>query len=314
MNRCIAIMIVLCMLILPGCSLQQQSDNPIENSVETTMPQETTEHDSLAEYGISDELIDAYWEKFAKYYSIEEYAALCDICNQISAIPEVAVNANLFLAVRDLSTYNKVDKNAILLNKSGEIVREYEDIEESEYLTYIPSTYSIGNYSIVSSDVSLMQDVFNNEGDFVGTYYITEGIVEIIFDIGDEYYVFVPKNSRTHCLQLICPTGEVFYVDTDYYNDPSYEDLLNGNVAVGNMSEGMFSIHYEYINDTYAYYFNVDGEVAIDLSEDIVNFEVLELGEFIDGQATIRFKGADYKTYTGVIDTHGEFITSPEAE
>lgn len=341
------------LLFIAGCGSSEQNSNSTEMSV-ATEPVETTQPNPFSGYGISDdqvkeywknyagslsieeyaemctimsepnafdddnisdELISIYWKEFAKFYSIEEYIELCNISIQISAVPETAVNSNLFLAVRDLSTYNKIEKNALLLNTAGEIIREYEDTEESEYLTYIPSTYKIGKYSIVSTNASVFEmDVFNDSGDFVGAYPVTEGIIDVIFAIGDEYYVFVPKNSRTHCLQMIQPTGDIYYVDTDYYNNPPYDDLLNGNVAVGKMSESMFSLRYEYILDTYAYYFDIYGDVVIDLSEEVVNFEVLELGEFSNGQAVIKFKGADLKVYTGIINTYGEFITPPKSE
>ena len=64
-------------------------------------------------------------------------------------------------------------------------------------------------------------------------------------------------------------------------------------------------------NVTCAYYCDIYGNVLINLSSDITNFDIFELGEFSGGQATIKLWGADICRYAAVIDVSGKFVKEP---
>ena len=76
------------------------------------------------------------------------------------------------------------------------------------------------------------------------------------------------------------------------------------------MGDNLFGIVYG-TYPCYARYYNVNGVRTIDLTSDIVNFKIITLGTFKNGEAEISFWGADNKIYDGIIDINGEFISSP---
>lgn len=303
MRKIVLFFAILCAIALSGCGSQQSTPEAT-----TTEPAESN---PFAQSDIPEEWITTYWDSFADYYSPNQYLDLCNIMNGMSAKPERAVNSSLFLAIQDLSTYNSVDKKTLLLNTSGEVIREYDPNFESDAWVFVPSSYRIGDYSIVSKDKHFEKDVFNDSGEFIGSFDVHDGSVDIVFDIGDGYYVFAPVEKGGYSLQLINPNGEVFYVKAGR-DTPTYVDFENGAIAVGNLSEKVFSVRFDSIGNTYAYYFDVTGEVAIDLSANITNFKVTEMGEFKNEQATIYFTGIDNHKYSGIIDKTGAFIEEPK--
>ena len=71
------------------------------------------------------------------------------------------------------------------------------------------------------------------------------------------------------------------------------------------MSEGVFSFVYESSQHGFgvrAFYFNALGEKVINLSEEVTDFKVTELGMFSNGTAEIKFIGADCKEYSATIN------------
>lgn len=327
MRKIVLFFAILCTIALSGCVSRQQSQDatissthsdldkssisPVPSMENTDSFAETSAPDPFAQSNLSDEWIKIYWDKFSTFYSVDQYLDLCNIMNGMSAKPERAVNSNLFLAIQDLSTYDSINKKALLLNTSGEVIREYDPDFESDAWVFVPSSYRIGDYSIVSKDKYFEKDVFNDSGEFIGSFDVHDGAVDIVLDIGDGYYVFAPVKQGAYSLQLINPNGEVFYVKAGR-DTPTYVDFENGAIAVGNLSDEVFSVRFDSIGNTYAYYFDVTGEVAIDLSANITNFKVTEMGEFKNEQATIYFTGIDNRKYSGIIDKMGAFIEEPK--
>lgn len=299
------IFIFICALILSGCASQQQS--PEITATESDEP------DPFAQSNIPEEWISTYWDAFSDYYSPNEYLTLCDIMVELSAEPKWAINSNLFTAIVDKSTYNSIWVQGLLINSSGDIVQEYGVSTESRYSVVIPTGYELGNYFLLTNGSRSKLDVYNASGEFVGTFEVYDAYFkpDIIFDIGNSYYVFALAGNGQFCLQLINPDGEISYVETGH-DTPSYQDLKDGAVAIGNLSEGLFSIRFDYLLDTYAYYFDVTGKVAINLSANVTNFQVTEMGNFVNGKASICFTGIDSNDYCGVIDKNGTFIEEPQ--
>lgn len=305
MRKIVLFFAILCAIALSGCGSQQPTPEAT-----TTEPAESN---PFAQSDIPEEWITTYWDSFADYYSPNQYLDLCNIMRGLSAKPKWAINSNLFTAVVDKSTYNSVWVQGLLINSSGDIVKEYAVSTESRTSVAIPSSYKIGDYFMLTNGKQDKLDVYNASGEFIGTFDVYDAYYKpnLIFDIGDNYYIFPLANNGSFWLQLINPDGEIFHVKTGR-DTPPYQYLEDGAVKIGNLSEGMFSIRIDYLDDIYAYYFDVTGEVAIDLSAKITNFKVTEMGEFKNEQATIYFTGIDNHKYSGIIDKTGAFIEEPK--
>lgn len=275
--------------------------------------------DVFSEYDIPDEWVEIYWKSFAPYYSIEKYGQLCLIMKEMSAEPRSAVNSNLFFATQDLSTYDKIYKKAILLNAAGNVVREYEDADEFSSAS-IPYFFNVGQYSFISTAVenySEQKDVFSDTGEYIETYTIRAsltkaGTLTYTYDLGEGYYIFAPISSGNYNLYILHPTGAVYEMDAKEWGNLPYS-LFEENSCVGTVSDSLFYVYFDEYGDKYAYYFDLYGQCALDLSKDVFPYEVHDVGDFLDGKATIVFEGVDSKEYSVAIDKHGEFIEEPIA-
>lgn len=306
----IPVIVILCLLLLLlGCN---QEVDLVDESVDTVITNvseiETTVSNMFDGYDIPEEWIERYEIGFEDFFSVEDYLLVCDIVKELSATPFEAVSKNLFLVKQDLSTYDKIDQKALLLNTSGEILQEYEDENESVYSISAPYHYSVGEYFVIGSTVC------DSDGKYVGTYDIMNRSLKKIVDLGKDYYLFAPGpgleygESISYALYLMDPKGTCYYLDVSVHDLPYQMD----EISVGKLSDGYFSILYEHLTDeTYAYYFDTAGKKCIDLSSRKIDYEVFELGKFKDGKAKIKFVGIDHRNYCVDIDKAGNFISEP---
>lgn len=325
MKKVTSFLMALLLVVFSGCTSPQKtiaSSNSTTVAVEsivpstaysseTTSPPETTVPDLFANYDISDEWIDRYEIGFVDYFSVDEYILLCDIASSISAEPYEAVSKTLFIVKQDFSTYNEINQKSLLVDVTGNILCEYEDTEESVYSIYTPWHYNVGNFSIIPAEERQKRNVYSATGEYIGTFSdIIDAPLEKIIDIGNDYYVFIPKIGAVYCLYLLTPTGECIMLDVDTHKLPTYADDC---ISVGTLCDGYFSVHYEYLLDVYAYYFDESGAICIDLSTEVTDWHVLELGNFAGEKATIKFTGVDNRKYTGTIDKSGQFLEEPSS-
>lgn len=293
---------------------------PTQNPVDSTRPTETQEPtalDQLVNADISDEWIKIYKNKFSQYYTAEQYVALCEITTRLAAEPKEAVNSSLFFVTQNLSTYDKINKKAFLVNTDGEILREYVDTDEFSSVS-IPYSFNVGKYSFVSTAVdnySMQKDVFSFNGEFIGTYTIKAtlsyaGTLSYTYDLGDDYWIFAPISKGHYSLYLLNPNGEVFEIDAKEWNNLPY-NAYKDKWIIGELSDGVFSVFVDCYGKKYAYYFDSFGECVLDLSEDVFAYEVCQVSNFSNGQAEIEFVGVDKKNYRVQIDKSGNFISGP---
>ena len=300
--------------------IQTDSEVEVSEEPETSFEDETeNEYDVFEEYNLSQEQAEIYQSKgFVRYMSIDEYASLCDTTLSCSIELKEAINQNLFFAIRDLSTYNTIDKNMVLVNSSGEILREYENMEDyEEELLLFPEHYQIADFIFVSTKQNDNRDVFDLEGNYMGTFEVESGFESSAYSVGNGYYLFMVTHQGYYHIYILQPNGATYPLkfpgNKPAYGTSAYNMFANA-VFHTSVNEGLFPVCYEYDEEIYAFYFDVMGERAIDLSENVSGFKVSELGDYVDGQAVIRFVGADGKSYVAAIDSFGSFIEEPTVE
>jgi len=246
---------------------------------------------------------------FAEACSLEEYCELLTkpdtATGEESLLPLCPLSDDLIFAKRHISTYDYVEESIAILDMEGNIIRGW-DPEWGEY--DIQYRAKCGDYFFITTKGYAYDyydcDVVNKAGEVIANIYCKAKK----YDIGEGYVFF---SLGADWGQIMNPRGEVIElqpgVDWPSYGDAS--GTLRDGEAIGKLSEGLF--YGLCTKRSAAVYYNTNGEVAIDLSKEVRNFEVTQMSDFSDGQARIEFTGADYRDYYAFIDKAGAFIGEP---
>lgn len=132
--------------------------------------------DILSAAGLSEYEIEKCSDSFAEFFSPEDYLHLYELAGKESATPERCLSRSLFLAEQDLSTYNSRDIKGVLMDTSGNIIRE------CPLLSGYP--YAIGNFFLIDTGDLVQYDVLNTEGIVVNTVEIN-GNPSVVADLGN---------------------------------------------------------------------------------------------------------------------------------
>jgi len=271
-------------------------------------------------------LKDNYCKNFQLFFSPAEYVDLYNTASEISATPTYAISKFAVVAHQNIATYNTSEDKYFIMDISGNIIRDYGDNSWVNTQCVLFGE----NIFINTNGHPAKYDIVNAHGELVNTfedmlYEYDAPRIENLFDLGDGYYIFSEvKNTSTssYKLYILNPNGEHFELEdfvvlsASGYHKPYYFDMANmeDNVSVGKISEDLFYFLYKFGADSFACYYDTEGELVINLSNSETNFEVTQLGNFVDGKANIKFRGADYKSYTATIDTTGDFIGEPVSQ
>lgn len=271
----------------------------------------------LSAAGLSEYEIEKYFNSFADFFLPDDYLRLYELAERESATPQRCLSHSLFLAEQDLSTYNSKDKKGVLMDTSGNIIRE------CPLLSGYP--YAIGKFFLMDNGNPMQYDVLNEAGVVVNTVEI-DGSPSIVADLGSDYYLLVTVQDlsmSSYDLYIFHPTGDCFPVmlPSGYWNAKISMNISDEDqkyvidAAFGNVAEDKFSILYSrYMvqsSVTCAYYCDIYGNIRVNLSSDITNYNIFECGDFSGGQATIKLWGADICRYSAAIDENGEFVREP---
>lgn len=271
----------------------------------------------LSAAGLSEYEIEKYFNSFADFFLPDDYLRLYELAERESATPQRCLSHSLFLAEQDLSTYNSKDKKGVLMDTSGNIIRE------CPLLSGYP--YAIGKFFLMDNGNPMQYDVLNEAGVVINTVEI-DGSPSIVADLGSDYYLLVTVQDlsmSSYDLYIFHPTGDCFPVmlPSGYWNAKISMNISDEDqkyvidAAFGNVAEDKFSILYSrYMvqsSVTCAYYCDIYGNIRVNLSSDITNYNIFECGDFSGEQATIKLWGADICRYSAVIDENGEFVREP---
>ena len=271
----------------------------------------------LSAAGLSEYEIEKYFDSFADFFLPDDYLRLYELAERESATPQRCLSHSLFLAEQDFSTYNSKNKKGVLMDTSGNIIRECPLLPDYPY--------AIGAFFLMDNGNPMQYDVLNESGVVVNAVEI-DGNPSIVADLGNGYYLLVTVQNlsrSSYDLYIFHPTGDCFpvmlpsgYWNADISMNISDEDQKYViDATFGNVAEDKFSILYSrYMVQskvTCAYYCDIYGNILINLSSDITNYNVFECGDFSGGQATIKLWGADICRYAAVIDENGEFVREP---
>lgn len=276
-------------------------------------PKNIFEENSISPLGES-----VYNNSFAEYFSAEEYVSLYKTLEALSITPKLAINETLFIAYQYFATYNTTEEHYLLMDVSGNILRDYGD---NGWPAVSTSLEKMGNYSFIPLlGNPATFELIDEKGNLISIFEAgnQNHSIEYVCSLGSDYHVFIVYLSGSFRTYLLSPQGEICFVRWPSNSMPYTADLENemekGKLVIGNVSEGLFSLWYKGIFETHAFYFDISGERIIDLSSGQTNYHIRKMGAFEDGQAKIHLTGADGKEYSAIIDTAGQFVSEPEIE
>lgn len=273
--------------------------------------------DILAEVGLSLEYDDAKnmvdrHTYFAEIFTFEEY---CDLIAKLhtatgeqSLVVLYPINEEVFFVQKTVSTYNEDEAYFAIMNVNAELTVEWN----SEW-SYIYITDSVYNefcvvpcgYSSYNGAVELC-DVINMNGRRVATI---EGNGDC-FELGNGYILCAGPGVAGGAT-IVHTSGESHEVE-GFGIGITGPNIVEEDAWIGKLSEGLWGTIVDRGNrGIYARYYNTNGEMVIDLRENLTNFAVTKLGEFTEGQAKIEFTGANHKNYYAYIDKTGAFVDEP---
>lgn len=294
--------------VFTGCASSTTTGEPvIEQSVSQDSLEKTDTTEVFNGYDIPEDLAERYFDRFQPFFSVEEYVELCNIATAISATPEWPLNKHLFSVYQKNTTYDTNEDRFLLLDTSGNIVKDYGE----ENWAAVGKPDYVGEYSFIPNTNDLDgHDIYNSKGEFVGTFD-DDGQINEMAALGDEYYIFYTSGNGTYYMNVLHPNGECYFIHVPRDLWP----IAGEEIQIGTLCDGLFSMRYDLMTSgACGFYFDAYGEKIIDLSFETRNFNIYELGDFKDGQAEIKFIGADDKNYTGIIDKNGNFVTEPVAD
>lgn len=320
MKKYLLLAAVLLSMILTACGSNSAQQATGQESQEAEEPV-----DVFANYDITDVQKYIYEShNFGDVFTPEEYVKFCGVLTEMSAEPYYAINKNLVSVKQTIATYNTKEEKYLLIDASGNVIIDYGD--NSWVVDGAFNNIRFGDYIFITTNGNPRKyDIINDNGDLINTIKFSDNdIPELIWDFGNGYFIFATVrsvSSNSYDLYILHPDGQYYPATVHpprYFSANIDLDVENSiyslDATFGNISEGMYSVCYEYLNNgknTCAYYCNVNGEIVLNLSSDEMNFYVTELGDFSNGKAEIKFVGMDDKNYVATINTNGEFITEP---
>ena len=169
-----------------------------------------------------------------------------------------------------------------------------------EYIYLNEGMFSVATiYRVVNDDGSYTQHKYFGKGQTGSMFFlynaesnkvISSGGEPMVTMFHDGFCLMLPNNINDRLLYKVSKNGEKTVLR------PASGD------TIGPVSEGMF------FNG--AFFYNLDGEVEIDLSE----YRIIGKSYyFVDGKCDIYFLNPADKTYMMTIDTSGRIITEPSA-
>lgn len=278
----------------------------------------------LSESGLAEYEIETYLDSFREFFSPEEYLNIYEIAKSKSANPKLCVTNFLFVAELDLSTYNTRDTKGVLMDTTGNIVRECN--------LFFDVPVALGDFVFLkTSDNPATFDILNSSGETISTFvselHESYSTLRPLLELNDGYALFTLHKTNDEFIRalfIIQPSGDCYKVHwPDLYKEPSLpeSDVEGGYLFVGNASEGLIAIldkhatlrlpNSDYRCGSCAFYCDIKGDLAIDLSTAAVNYEVYRMTDFSNGMADIKFIGADNKVYSATIDKNGDFVSGP---
>ena len=251
---------------------------------------------------------------FSEYYTEEEYEELLvelrERFDDESISTVYAVNKGVMFIMKTIDTYNKYEEQIALVNLNNNTVSSWrtewskDDIREKAicgdyfFVHCCKTCYAYADHR---------RDVINKNGRIIATIECPLNR----YDIGMGY-VFFAMNKRGY---IMSPTGRVYELQSASVTmsiGGVDEELNEEDEDVGNVSYGMFYVYKKGNINTVAYYYNLQGEVVIDLSTTVVDYTITKLYDFSNnGTARIEFRGANYKDYYAYINEKGEFVQEP---
>ena len=319
MKKSILIFCIISIFTLSLCSCGVQDTSvQITTTAETTSTEPCSTTNGFEGLDIDEILINTYNSEFINYLSANEYVRLCSKLSKLNAIPTQPINEHLSIAFQDNSTYNTVSETYLLVSNSGELIHKFKENYRAPEFMQIDNFLFIDDFSeehnwstkaIYSLDgVYLSYIKVYDQGYF--TDFLNLGSGYHIIALGDSFEKYgstenTSLSGKSTDFWLLNPEGKCYEMSIPY----GYSSIHSSDF--GKLSDGLFSYTYRYDSETYAFYYNKQGKIVIDLSEDKVNFSVTELGEFNKGIATIKIVGADGKNYKGSIDKTGAFVNEP---
>ena len=292
------------------------SGNQEDNYSSTQGSMEDTTQ-SFDKYNISEELQEIYYSKFQYDFSVEEYIDFVTIAEGYGAKPSYPVGEYFFIAVKEEGTYNSIEYICYMFHPSGRVLYEGE-------MPLIPpeDCIEIGEYIFVPSMNGAEYEVYNAEGDHLGTCPKMDRFCKEIRNLGNGYFILAFDEY------YIRDNGIIYIWKLNECCNPILQRPIgadNRPAVYGEVSEGLFAVMDNWdFPDTIdgetimsydsAGYFDLTGHVVLNLSYDKTNYHIYEMGAFKSGQAEIKFVGADKKYYTAVIDINGNFLQGPTVQ
>ena len=326
------VMAALMLLSCTACSKQRES---FETDI-VSEQSESAQKDLFGDNELSAVLKLQYHEEyrhFHEFFSPEEYVKLCTVAAEMSSEPRFAISNSAFLVRQKIATYNSSETYYYIIDTSGNVLIDYGENGwvDDFYGNYI----QFGNLTFIKTNGNpLRYDIVNEKGSIVNSVkYEGHPMFSPISDLGYGYNMFIVVNDfdpPSYDLYILHPsgtcallTGVSGYWNAQVHGRDRTEEITyipcEIDATIGKLNEGLLSVCYSYTrimgdlrHETCAYYCNVNGEVIINLSSEEMNFSVDNLGDFKNGQAEIRFTGADGKKYTVFIDKEGNFVGEPK--